>query len=133
MQSLFATTCDMAGVPIPPTVQFPSLVPLITGATNQLHEALYGGFLDRQRTVRTKEWKLIRTPKSGEVQLFNIKRDPWEMHNLAANPKYTSILAHLDQRLSELMREMKDPLSASQLTAPPEKATDVKAPPSTGR
>jgi choline-sulfatase len=30
--SLFATTCEMAGLPIPSTVQFPSLVPLVTGA-----------------------------------------------------------------------------------------------------
>src|SRR5439155_5396100 len=53
MQSLFATTCEMAGLPVPETVQFPSLVPLLTGAKQQLHEALYAAFLDRQRAVRT--------------------------------------------------------------------------------
>ena len=49
MQSLFATTCEMAGVPVPETVQFPSIVPLITGAKKQLHDSLYAAFLDRQR------------------------------------------------------------------------------------
>ena len=110
MQSLFATTCDMAGVPVPDTVQFPSIVPLITGAKKQLHEALYGAYLDRQRAVRTKNWKLIRTPSAGKVQLFNVRRDPWETHNLAADPRQAARLAMLHGRLRELMREMKDPM-----------------------
>ena len=117
MQSLFATTCDMAAVPVPNSVQFPSLVPLITGRKKQLHEALYGAFLDRQRAVRTKEWKLIRTPKESQVQLFNVKRDPWEIHNLAADPKYAATLARLDAKLRDLMREMKDPMPVEQLYA----------------
>src|SRR4029077_10322053 len=89
MQSLFATTCEMAGVPVPDTVEFPSIVPLITGAKKQLHDALYAAFLDRQRAVRTAQWKLIRTLKAGEVQLFDVKRDPWEMRNLATDPAHS--------------------------------------------
>ncbi len=114
MQSLFATTCEMAGVPVPASVQFPSLVPLITGQKKQLHDALYAAFLDRQRAVRTGRWKLIRTPHAREVQLFDVKNDPWEMRNLAANPKYAKTLAQLDAKLRELMQEMKDPLAPGQ-------------------
>lgn len=73
MQSLFATTCELAGIPVPASVQFPSIVPLITGQKKQLHDALYAAFLDRQRAVRTAEWKLIRTPHQKQVQLFNIR------------------------------------------------------------
>ena len=110
MQSLFATTCEMAGVPVPASVQFPSLVPLITGRKKQLHSALYGAFLNRQRSVCTERWKLIRTPQAGEVQLFDVKNDPWEMRNLAAIPKHAKTLGLLDARLQELMREMDDPM-----------------------
>jgi choline-sulfatase len=105
----------MAGVPVRETVQFPSIVPLITGAQKQLHDALYAAFLDRQRAVRTAQWKLIRTPKAGQVQLFDVKRDPWEMRNLATDPKHAAILARLDRKLRELMRELKDPLPEEQL------------------
>ena len=115
MQSLFATTCEMAGVPVPETVQFPSIVPLITGTKKQLHNALYSAFLDRQRAVRTARWKLIRTAKTGQVQLFDIKRDPWEMRNLATDPKHAATMAMLDDKLRELMREMKDPLPEDKL------------------
>jgi len=118
MQSLFATTCEMARIPIPESVQFPSIVPLITGEKKQLQDALYAAFLDRQRAVRTERWKLIRTPKAGAVQLFDIKRDPWEMHNLAGEPKHATTLAALDARLRELMRELHDPLAVEKVFIP---------------
>ncbi len=70
MQGLFATTCEMAGVPVPESVGFPSIVPLITGAKKALHPALYAAFLDRQRAIRTERWKLILTPAAKQVQLF---------------------------------------------------------------
>ena len=125
MQSLFATTCEMADVAVPDTVQFPSLVPLITGAKKRLHDALYAAFLDRQRAVRTEQWKLIRTPLAGQVQLFDVKRDPWEMRDLAADPKHAATLAMLDGKLRELMRELKDPLPDEQLFTPAPTATSA--------
>ncbi len=122
MQSLFATTCEMAGVPVPGTVQFPSLVPLITGTRKQLTDSLYAAFIDRQRAVRTKQWKLIRTPKAGEVQLFDVQHDPWEKLNLAADPRHASTLAMLDDKLRGLMREMKDPMPEEEVFAAQPKA-----------
>ena len=119
MQSLFATTCEMAGLPVPDSVLFPSLVPLITGEKKQLHDALYGAFLDRQRSVRTPEWKLIRTPQAGRVQLFQVQKDPWETRNLAADPRHAATLAGMDARLRKLMRQMNDPLPEEKVFAPP--------------
>lgn len=115
MQSLFATTCDMAGVPIPSTVQFPSLVPVITGEKRAGEVALYGAYLDLQRSIRTDEWKLIRTPKEAQVQLFRVRKDPWEQHNLAANPRYAWVVERLDAQLKELMILNEDPLMARQV------------------
>jgi choline-sulfatase len=115
LQSLFATTCEMGNVPVPSTVQFPSLVPLVTGKKRQLHEALYAAFLDRQRAVRTERWKLIRTPMAGQVQLFDVKHDPWETRNLAGDPRHAATRARLDAKLRELMRELRDPLPEAQV------------------
>ena len=119
MQSLFATTCDMAGIAVPDSVQFPSIVPLITGAQKHMHESLYAAFLDRQRAVRTVQWKLIRTPGQNQVQLFDVKKDPWETNNLASNPKHASTLDALDARLWNLMQEMADPMPAEKLFGKP--------------
>ncbi|MBL9171102.1 MAG: sulfatase-like hydrolase/transferase [Verrucomicrobiales bacterium] len=115
MQSLFATTCEMAGVPVPASVQFPSIVPLITGQQRSGDAALYGAYLDVQRSVRTKDWKLIRSPKESQVQLFRIRQDPWEQRNLAAQPRYASVVAKLDQQLRELMALNQDPMTPRQV------------------
>jgi choline-sulfatase len=112
LHSLFATTCDMAGVAMPETVDFPSLVPLITGRKRELHESIYAAFLDRQRAIRTRRWKLIHSPAVGQVQLFDIRRDPWERRNLAADPRHASTLAALKEKLGEMMAGEDDPLSA---------------------
>ncbi len=117
MQSIFATTCEMAGVQVPDTVQFPSIVPLITGAKSEMHEALYAVFLDRQRAVRTPRWKLTRTPSEKQVQLFDIRNGPWEMRNLANTPKHAATLAMLNAKLRTLMHEMKDPMPVEELFA----------------
>src|SRR5207253_9899223 len=82
-----------------------------------LHDALYAAFLDRQRAIRTERWKLIRTPSAGAVQLFDVRHDPWERHNLALDPKHAATVAMLDAKLRELMRERRDPLPEDRLFA----------------
>jgi hypothetical protein len=67
--------------------------------------------------VRVGDWKLIRTPASKQVQLFNLKRDPWEKRNLAE--KNATTVVQLDEKLHELMNNLHDPLKLSQLVAPP--------------
>jgi choline-sulfatase len=126
MQSLFATTCEMADLPVPGNVQFPSIVPLITGAKKTLHESLYAAFLDRQRAVRTDRWKLIHTPLENQVQLFDIKNDPWERRNLATDPKHAATLAMLNQKLRALMAEMQDPLPPEKLFLPPARSREAR-------
>jgi arylsulfatase A-like enzyme len=117
LPSLFATTCAMAGVKTPETVQFPSLVPLITGQATRLYDDIYAGFVDRQRTVRTDRWKLTITPVAGEVQLFDIESDPWEMHNLARVPDRAGLVSELFDRLKAWMKTVNDPMPVSKLEA----------------
>ena len=111
LQSAFATTCEMAGVPVPDTVQFPSLVPLITGEKQKLYDSIYGAYRNFQRMVRTEKYKLIRYPQVGEVQLFDLENDPWEINNLARQPRYRDVVRRLDSDLAWWMRETEDPLT----------------------
>jgi len=115
--SLFATTCEMAGVPVPSTVQFKSLVPLVTGTKSRLYDDFYAGYVDRQRMVRADRWKLIVTPRAGMVQLFDIEADPWEMHNLAADPKIDAVIDDLYVRLKRWMEITGDHLPVATLDA----------------
>ncbi|MCA9417722.1 MAG: sulfatase-like hydrolase/transferase [Candidatus Omnitrophica bacterium] len=110
LPSLFPTACEMAGVEIPETVEFPSLMPLLNGETDSLHDAVFGAYMDFQRMVRTDRYKLIEYPHNGEVQLFDLKKDPWEQYDLAENPSYVKLRNELKQKLVELQDELDDPM-----------------------
>ncbi len=118
MQSIFATTCEMAQIPVPPSVDFPSLVPVISGSQRRLCDSVYSAFLQRQRAVRTDHWKLIRTPLEKQVQLFDVRRDPWERHNLAADPRYKETLKELDGLLRRQMAAFHDPMPPEAVFVP---------------
>jgi arylsulfatase A-like enzyme len=64
-------------------------------------ESLVFAYRDVQRAIATADWKLIRYPKAGQTQLFNLHDDPYEMHNLAADPNHAAILADLSARMNK--------------------------------
>ena len=115
LQSAFATTCEMARVDAPSTVQFPSLVPLLTGKKEKVHDSVCGAYRHFQRMVRTDRYKLIRYPHVDEVQLFDMKEDPWEMKDLAEDPKYAQTVKDLDIRLRRWMKATGDELELDAL------------------
>jgi arylsulfatase A-like enzyme len=108
--STFATTCELAGIPVPKAVEFPSCVDLIKGGNTPKHDAIFSRYRDFQRTVRTKDYKLIVYPQAKIVQLFDMKKDPWEIHNLAAEPGVAAVKAQLIQRLHQFQQELDDEL-----------------------
>ncbi|NLH41545.1 MAG: sulfatase-like hydrolase/transferase [Planctomycetes bacterium] len=115
LQSLFATTCDMARIETPRTVQFPSLVPLLTGRKERLYDSIYGAYRNLQRMVRTERYKLIRYPHVNEVQLFDLQEDPWETKDLAEDPRYADTVRSLDEQLHRWMKETGDKLELDRL------------------
>jgi arylsulfatase A-like enzyme len=106
--STYATTCDLAGIPIPKTVEFPSLAPMLHGDTTPVHDAMFGWLAGLQRSVRTKKYKLIFYPPINRYQLFNLEEDPWEIHDRIADPEYASIKAEMIGRLKSLQQELGD-------------------------
>lgn len=119
MQSLYATTCEMAGIAVPPSVQFPSLLPILQGTKGPRLESVYGAYLDKQRSIREGRWKLIRNANGIPPQLFEITRDPWEQRNLAERPSQRARVRELDAKLAGLMREWNDPQPAGQFGIAP--------------
>ncbi len=109
--SMYATTCDLAQIPIPSTVQFPSLAPILRGAHQPVHDAIFSYYRGFQRMVRTKRHKLIVYPQIRRIQVFDIEHDPWEMHDLSNDPASADVKADLMQRLKQLQQELGDKMS----------------------
>jgi arylsulfatase A-like enzyme len=108
--SMFATTCELAGVAAPNTVEFPSLMGFLKGRGREQHDAVFCWYRGFQRAVRTREHKMIVYPEAGVSQLFDLQRDPWEIHNLANDQKYAALKRSLIERLHLFQRELEDDL-----------------------
>lgn len=101
LNSVFPTAAEMAGLEIPDTVQAPSIVPLIRGEKETAYDSVYGSYRHFQRMVRTLEHKLVYYPMIERTQLFDLRADPGEMHDLSGDPAQT-------ERITELMQELED-------------------------
>ncbi|SPE36070.1 Arylsulfatase A family protein [Candidatus Sulfopaludibacter sp. SbA3] len=115
--SMFATTCDLAAVALPPSVEFPSLVPLLRGKRIAPHDAIFSYYSEFQRTVRTRQHKLIVYPKARQAQLFDLAKDPWETVNLIAKPEHAALKKDLLARLHRFQKDLDDDLPAVELPA----------------
>ena len=107
LQSMFATTCDLAGIETPSTVEFKSLVPLLQG-TGTGEKEIFGSYKSLQRMIRTERYKLIMYPEAKETQLFDLVKDPGETKNLAYDKKYYEKVFELFLRFKDLQKKVGD-------------------------
>ena len=101
----YPTMLEMAGLPAKPEVHQDgvSILPLLNGSTKTLErDTLYWHYPHYHRTlpygaIRDGDWKLIEFFEDGTLELFDLKTDPFEKGNLAAeNPaKAKELLAKL--------------------------------------
>jgi arylsulfatase A-like enzyme len=108
LQDVMATALDVAGVDKPDYVEFNSLLPLIDQSKTEGLDAVYGAYVNWQRSVRKDGYKLLVYPKVPQVKLFDLNADPEEMNNLAeADPERVE---NLFAELQELQKAMGDTL-----------------------
>lgn len=111
LHDLCPTICELAGVPVPATVEARSLLPVIRDR-KPIRDSIFSAYRDFQRAVKTERWKLILHHVKGAetVQLFDLQADQLERNNLAAQPEHAATVAELRQKLATWMREVEDPL-----------------------
>jgi arylsulfatase A-like enzyme len=68
---IFPTVCDLLGIDPPAWLQGSSIVPLISGEADRIHDEIfaeinYHSYYDPQRAIRTPRWKYIRHYHDGE-------------------------------------------------------------------
>ncbi len=110
MQDVMPTTLEWAGAKKPASVEFHSLVPLLTGESETSYDAIYGAYTQTQRMVTEGNDKLIVYPRIGKTMLFDLKTDPLETHDLADDPQYKKKIRNLMDKLQSLQQTMGDKL-----------------------
>ncbi len=113
---LAQTLLDFAGVRAPQNMQGRSWRPLLTGESTAWRQSwFYEYFAENQANtrvpdimgVRTTDAKLIRYPGHDEwTELFDLKNDPYEMHNLWLDAKSAPLRARLAAEHERLAQEV---------------------------
>jgi arylsulfatase len=116
---------DFCGIPVPANVQGRSFAPLVSGRDYNPREALFSENIIPEvitghnydlpfeqgkgvagvrhpdsKMVRTKRWKLNYYPGNGG-ELYDLREDPGEGHNLYADPRYQNIASELKGEILE--------------------------------
>lgn len=110
---IYPTTCELAGLDVPETVDFKSLNGLISGKESNIYDAVFGAYRHFQRMVRTEKYKLIVYPHIDKQQLFDIENDPYEVVDLIEDEKLANVKKELQQKLLDLQVEVHDTLVLS--------------------
>ena len=90
---LAPTMLSLAGVKAPPSMQGRDLMPLVRGERRAWRrEWFYSHYFEHPRIpknegVRTENWAYMRYLASGYEELYDLKRDGAQEHNLASTDK----------------------------------------------
>lgn len=114
---ILPTMLEMAGLPVPDTVDARSLRELFEApesfrGRDRIYLEFHGlRFLYSQRALVTAEGlKYIHS--SGDFdEVYDLRKDPWELHNVIDDPDYAEAVRNLRLRLMDQAARSKDPLA----------------------
>lgn len=107
------TLLGLCELPIPDGVQGTDLSPVILGKKKKGPESAYFAIRaepptsEEWRAIRTKEWKYAKFKDSDWV-MYNLEKDPFEMHNLVAEKRYQEKKEELKKALDAWMEKTGD-------------------------
>ncbi len=117
------TFLELAGAKVPEDMHGVSLLPLLKGEhPANWRNALYYHFYEypaehmvkRHYGIRTNRYKLIHFYNDiDEWELYDLQKDPNELHNLYGQSDYDSIVTDLKKQLLELQEKYNDPVRFS--------------------
>ena len=111
------TFLEAAGLPVPVDMQGRSLVPVLRGPQpagwrTSMYYRYYHDPGDHNtrahQGVRTLTHKLIHYSTKDQWELFDLARDPQELHNLYGQPGQEKLTAELKAELARLKKEVRD-------------------------
>lgn len=97
-QDIMPTLLELAGVPVPETVEGRSML------SGEPREYLYGECGEggrSNRMIHAGQYKLIYYAVGNRTQLFDLVHDPRELHDLSESPQHQALREELTSRLIE--------------------------------
>lgn len=117
------TFLELAGIKVPSDIHGVSLMPLLKGEhPKSWRKGVYYHFYEypaehkvkRHYGIRTQRYKLIHFYNDiDEWELYDLKNDPTEVHNIYNNPKNAPLIRRLKAQLLKLQEQYNDPVRFS--------------------
>ncbi|MFI8602909.1 sulfatase-like hydrolase/transferase [Cellulophaga baltica] len=107
LQDVVPTLFDLLDLEVNEPTDFESLVPLLT-QTGKARTSIYLAMFDDQRGIISEDNKLIVYPKTGILELYDLKKDPWETVNLITRKKSKSTVLNLLEQLKTWQHKTSD-------------------------
>ena len=119
------TVLKIASLRVPKDMQGASFLPLVTGKEKKGRKSIFYHYYENGEHsvsphfgIRTKRYKLIRFYKRVENwELFDLEKDPHEMHNVYGTKAYQKIVLNLKKQLKQLIDKYED-TDARKILAP---------------
>ncbi|MDR6879290.1 sulfatase-like hydrolase/transferase [Bacillus sp. 3255] len=112
---IFPTVAGLCGVELPEETEGINLCPVLAGESDGMRGIVCSVYRDVQRMVTDGRWKLIRyyhSPVTNtgteRIQLFDLRSDPWETHDLSADPASAGDIERLASGLTSWMQASGD-------------------------
>jgi arylsulfatase A-like enzyme len=117
------TALELAGVAVPKEIQGQSMLPLFKNKEYKTRDAVYYHYYEWGEHsvvphfgIRTSKYKLIRFYQVADKwELYDLTKDPHEMHNIFGDKKYEKDQAKMMTRLNELVKQYNDAEAAKVL------------------
>jgi len=116
-EDIMPTLLDVAGAPIPATVEGRSILPLLRGETADWRTYYHGEHSpcyhphNANQFLTDGRWKYIWNPITGAEQLFHLADDPQECHDLVDDPTQHETLLKWRARMVAELAERDEGLS----------------------
>jgi|TARA_B110000438_G_scaffold294505_1_gene336020 arylsulfatase A-like enzyme len=119
LQDIVPTTLELANISASNEIDFKSFYNLIiNGDDKKIHDGIYGtygccpgNYFDFQRMIRKDGYKLMLFPKNKRIELYDLKKDPYEIKNLVDYPDSKSRIKELFEDLILIQKKMGDTLN----------------------
>jgi len=89
---IYPTLVDLAGLPARDDLEGMSLVPQLKDASARRDRPAITSHNQGNHGIRSENWRYIRYA-DGSEELYDMRNDPREWHNLAGDPEHAAIIA----------------------------------------